>query len=219
MKGRVQWETAFFGLLAAVGLAALLVAMLLGALFAVDATDSGDTAADHVDRVVAGGGAIAIAILGLAYLTGGYVAGRMARFAGWKQGLAVWLLSALVAAVVLITAWIAGGELDPTRSIDMPSNPVDEGPLGSGPVLVLVSAALALGLSLAGGVLGERFHRALDREELEAEPEQKPEEPDTEQQPETETEPENEPASEREAEEREVGTPREDYLRLGARQP
>ena len=207
MKGRVQWETAFFGLLAAVGLAALLAAMLLGALFAVGATDSGDTAADHVDRVAAGGGSIAMAILALASLTGGYVAGRMARFAGWKQGLAVWVMSALFALVVAVTAWIAGGDLDPTKSIDTPSNPVDEGPLASGPVLVLISAALALALSLVGGVLGERFHRALDREALDAaeadrEPEQ---EPETEAQPEAETE--TEPSAAREEEERKVGSP------------
>ena len=166
MKGRVQLETAFFGLLSAVGLAALLVAMLLGALFAVGAARAGETAADQVDRVAAGGGAIAIAILALAGLTGGYVAGRMARFAGWKQGLAVWLLGALAGAVVLLTAWIAGGDLDPVKSIDLPSVPVDAGPLSNGPLLVAVAGLVALATSLAGGVLGERFHRALDREVL-----------------------------------------------------
>ena len=166
MKGRIQWETGFFGLLAAVGLAALLVAMLLGALVAVGSTDSRETAADQVDHVAAGGGGIAMAILILSYLTGGYVAGRMARFAGWKQGLAVWLLSALVAAAVLIAAWIAGGDLDPTKSISMPADPVDTGPLSSGPLILVISAALALAASLAGGVLGERFHLALDRERL-----------------------------------------------------
>jgi hypothetical protein len=171
MKGRIQWETAFFGLLSAVGLAALLVAMLLGALFAVGATDSAETAADQVDRVAAGGGAIATAILALAGLTGGYVAGRMARFAGWKQGLAVWLLGALAGAVVVLTAWIAGGDLDPVKSIDLPSVPVDAGPLSNGPLLVAVAGLVALATSLAGGVLGERFHRALDREVLD-EPEQ-----------------------------------------------
>jgi len=103
-----------------------------------------------------------MAILGLAALTGGYVAARMARFAGWKQGLAVWLMSALVALAAAVTAWIAGGELDPTESISMPSNPVDERPLSNGPVLLVLSAAVPLALSLAGGVLGERFHRALD---------------------------------------------------------
>jgi hypothetical protein len=172
MKGRIQWETGFFGLLAAIGLAALLVAMLLGGLVAVGATDSSETAGDQVDHVAAGGGAIAMVILAVSYLTGGYVAGRMARFAGWKQGLAVWVLSALVAAAAVITAWIAGGDLDPTQSISLPADPVEAGPLGTGPVLVAISAALSLGAALAGGALGESFHRALDRERLElAEPE------------------------------------------------
>jgi hypothetical protein len=208
MKGRIQWETAFFGLLAAVGLVALLVAMLLGGLFAVGAIDSGETAADQVDHVAAGGGAIAMAILALAYLTGGYVAARMARFAGWKQGLAVWLLSAVVAIVVVITAWTAGGDLDPVKSIDMPSDPVDEGPLSHGPVLIALAALIALVLSLVGGVLGERFHRALDREELEeAEPQAEPEpEADTEA---AETKADTDTAREEatEAEERKVGAP------------
>lgn len=164
MRERIQWETGFFGLLAAVGLAALLLAMLLGGLVAVGTTDTSETAADQVDHVAAAGGAIALAILALAYLTGGYVAGRMGRFAGWKQGLAVWLLSALVVAVVAITAWIAGGDLNPTQSISLPADPVDQGPLTTGSVLVLVSGAIALGASLAGGVLGERFHRALDHD-------------------------------------------------------
>jgi hypothetical protein len=189
MKGRVQLETAFFGLLAAVGLAALLVAMLLGALFAVGAASASGTAADQVDRVAAGGGAIAMAILALAGLTGGYVAGRMARFAGWKQGLAVWLLAALVAAVVVLTAWIAGGDLDPVKSIDVPSDPVDAGPLSNGPLLVAVAGLIALATSVLGGVLGERFHRALDREALD--------------EPEPQAEAKSEPEPERET----VGTP------------
>jgi hypothetical protein len=200
MKGRTQWETAFFGLLAAVGLAALLVAMLLGGLFAAGVIDSGETAADQVDHIAAGGGAIAMAILALAYLTGGYVAGRMARFAGWKQGLAVWALSALAALAVVVTACIAGGELDPVKSISLPGNPVEAGPLSHGALLVVVSAVLALVTSLVGGMLGERLHRALDREELEeAGPEA-----DTEAQEETTTDTRTASAQ---AEERKVATP------------
>jgi hypothetical protein len=182
MKGRIQWEAAFFGLLTAVGLAALLVAMLLGGWIAVGAAGPGESAADQVDRVATGGGAIALVILALAYLTGGYAAGRMARFAGWKQGLAVWLLSVLIALVVAVTSWIAGGELDPTESISMPANPVDAGPLSNGPVILALAFVIALATALAGGVLGERFHRALDREALALD------EPDAGPEPEPETE-------------------------------
>jgi hypothetical protein len=177
--GRIQWEAVFFGLLAAVGLGACLVAMVLGGLIAVGVTSSNEDAASLVDQIMAGGGAIAVAILALSYLTGGYVAARMARFDGWRQGLGIWLLSLLGVLAAAITAWIAGGQLDPTDSISLPSNPVDEGPLHQGaaviaPVLVIVPLIAAI----VGGVLGDSFHRAVDRvgtEEFEAVPGPDPE--------------------------------------------
>ena len=205
---RIQWEAVFFGLLAAVGLAACLIAMVLGGLVAAGVTDAHEEAAGLVDQMMAGGGAIAVAILALSYLTGGYVAARMARFDGWRQGLGIWLLSLIVVLAAAITAWIAGGQLDPTESISLPGNPVDEGPLHQGaavigPVLVLVPLIAAL----VGGVLGDRFHRAVDRagtEEFEAVsgPAQ---EAESEDQPEPETEAIAE--GERPARERESETP------------
>src|SRR6476646_9629710 len=88
--GRIQWEAAFFGLLAGFGLAALLVAMVIGALIAAGVTDLGQDAAGLANRLTAGGGAILISIVALGYLTGGYVAARMARFTaggrGWPSG-------------------------------------------------------------------------------------------------------------------------------------
>jgi hypothetical protein len=171
---RIQWEAVFFGLLAAVGLAACLVATVLGALIAVGVLSSHETAAGLVDQMMVGGGAISLAILALSYLTGGYVAARMARFDGWRQGLGIWLLSLIVVAVAGITAWIAGGQLDPTESISLPSNPVDAGPLHQGmAVIAPVLVVLPLLAALLGGVLGDRFHRAVDRagtEEFEAVP-------------------------------------------------
>jgi hypothetical protein len=162
--GRIQWEAVFFGWLAAIGLAASLVAMVLGGLVAAGVTSFNEDASSLVDHVTTGGGAIAIAILALAYLTGGYVAARMARFDGWRQGVGIWLLSLLLVLAAAVTAWIAGGDLDPTKSITLPSNPVDEGPLRDGGVAAVAIVALVPLLSaIVGGVLGERFHRAVDR--------------------------------------------------------
>jgi hypothetical protein len=210
--GRIQWEAVFFGLLAGVGLAASLVAMVPGGLIAAGVTSFSEDAAELVDRVMAGGGAIALAILALSYLTGGYVAARMARFDGWRQGLGIWLLSLFMVAAAAITAWIAGGQLDPTESISLPANPVDEGPLSNGaaviaPVLVL----LPLAAGLIGGVLGDHFHRAVDRagfDELEPEPAAETE-TDPETSPDARGEPDTEPMTEADSttEEREAGTP------------
>jgi hypothetical protein len=159
----IQWETVFFGLLAAVGLAALLVAMLLGGLVAAGVADFHDNAAAFFDHLTTAGGAVFGAIVALSYLTGGYVAARMARFDGWRQGLGIWLLSLLAVAAVGIAGWIGGGSLDPTESISLPSNPIDVGPLShSGWAIVAVVAAISLVAAVAGGVLGERYHRAVD---------------------------------------------------------
>jgi hypothetical protein len=162
--GRIQWEAVFFGLLSAIGLMASLTAMVVGGIVALGVTSFDDPAADIVDHVMTAGGAIPVAILGLGYLTGGYVAARMARFDGWRQGLGIWLLSVCLGLAVAIAAWVAGGDLDPTRSITLPSNPIDAGPLSqSGWIILAVAAVVALAFALLGGVLGERFHRAVDQ--------------------------------------------------------
>src|SRR5882724_8808987 len=176
---RIQWETVFFGLLAAVGLAALLVAMLLGGLVAAGVTDFRDNAATFFDHLTTAGGGVFIAIIALSYLTGGYVAARMARFDGWRQGLGSWLLSLLMAVAVGIAAWIAGGTLDPTKSISLPSNPVDTGPLNhSGWAILAVVLAVSLVAAVAGGILGERYHRAVDDAVTEVDSEDQPYGPD-----------------------------------------
>jgi hypothetical protein len=187
--GRIQWEAVFFGLLSAVGLAASLLAMVLGGLVASGVTSFHAEAASLVDHVMTAGGVIPIAILALSYLTGGYVAARMARFDGWRQGLGIWLLSVLMALAVAIAAWIAGGNIDPTKSIALPSNPIDEGPLSqSGWAILAVAALVPLLFAIVGGVLGERFHRAVDRAGLERAPAETEVEPEVAPEPETEAE-------------------------------
>jgi cytochrome bd-type quinol oxidase subunit 2 len=160
---RIQWEAVFFGLLAGVGLACLLVVMVLGGLVAAGTSDVGNSAASQVHRLSVGGGAILVAILAMSYLAGGYVAARMARFDGWRQGLGVWMLTALIVLAVAISAWLAGGRVNPVDSITLPANPIHEGPLTNGWIAAAVGAAVALASAIGGGVIGERFHRAVDR--------------------------------------------------------
>lgn len=213
--GRIQWEAVFFGLLAAIGLGASLIAMVLGGLVAAGVTDFHQDAASLVDRMAAGGGAIAVAILALAYLAGGYVAARMARFDGVRQGLGVWLLSALLILAAATTAWIAGGKLDPSDSITLPSNPIDEGPLHDGGwPLAVVAVLVPLVFAVLGGMLGERFHRAVDQVGAEpapaeeAEPQREREIDEHEAYEEGETEPDrDQPTAEQEEETRPVVWP------------
>jgi hypothetical protein len=190
---RIQWEAVFFGLLAAVGLTALLAAMALGGFVAGGVIELNDSASSLVDQMSIGGGAILIAIVALSYLTGGYVAARMARFDGWRQGVGLCLLTGLLILAVAISAWISGGDIDPTKSISLPGNPIDEGPLSdSRGIAAGVAALVALVFAIAGGILGERFHRTVDRAALEGPQPEAAAEPDTDVEPEAEPETETE---------------------------
>ena len=162
--GAIQWEAALFGWLAAIGLSALLVALVVGAGLAVGLTELGGTTSEKTETLTLGGGVLIVVILALAYLSGGYVAGRMARFDGWRQGLGVWLLALVMTGALAITAWIAGGDVNPLESLELPRIPVDEeGGLTSGGVIALAATAVVtLAAAVGGGVIGERFHRAVD---------------------------------------------------------
>ncbi|MDP9228820.1 MAG: hypothetical protein M3M99_07140 [Actinomycetota bacterium] len=169
--GAIQWEAAFFGWLAAVGLAAILVAMAAGAGVAIGITDITETAGRQAKELSLGGGALLVGILALSYLAGGYVAGRMARFDGWRQGLGVWLLALLMTAALAATAWLANGDVNPLQALELPRIPVDEGSglTRGGAIAVAATAVLTLAAAIAGGVAGESFHRAVDEAGFELE--------------------------------------------------
>ena len=170
--GTIQWEAAFFGWLVAIGLAAIMVAMVVGGGVAVGLTKIDDPAATQAEQLTLGGGAVLIAILAISYLAGGYVAGRMARFDGLRQGLGVWIVSLVMIAAAALTAWIANGDVNPLEALDLPRIPVDEeaGLSGGGTIALIAAAVVSLVAALVGGRTGERFHRAVDEAGANTEP-------------------------------------------------
>lgn len=172
--GGIKVGSAFFGWLTATGTAVLLTALLAAAGTAVGlATDtpagqvtSGAAASPGTISVV--GGIAVLVILLVAYYCGGYVAGRMARFNGLKQGLAVWLWAVVIAVVVAVLGLVAGSQFNVLGQLNsFPRIPVDEGTLTTGAVVTVVAAALvALVGALLGGLAGMHFHRRVDRATL-----------------------------------------------------
>jgi hypothetical protein len=163
--GGVNWGAAFFGWLVAVGLGALLVGLVAAMGAAVGLTDtSGTDAAGNVTEIGIGGTVVLLVMLAIAYYCGGYVAGRMSRFDGARQGLGAWLLGLIVTVVLAIAGALLGAEYNVLERLDLPALPVGDSTLASGGGLALALVVLGTLLAaLIGGKAGERYHRRVDR--------------------------------------------------------
>jgi hypothetical protein len=160
--GGVNWGASFFGWLVAVGIAALLIAILVAAGAAVGLTESDVT--NDADEITLGGGIALVVVLILAYYTGGYVAGRLSRFDGARQGIATWAIALIVTVGLALAAVIFGDEYNVLEQLNLPSIPTGDETLATGGVIAL--AAIAVGTllaAMAGGKVGERYHRRVDR--------------------------------------------------------
>jgi hypothetical protein len=175
--GGIKVGSAFFGWLTATGMAVLLIAVLAAAgvafgvatnttvVQAVQESAAGTGTAQTVGLV---GAITLLVVLLLAYYCGGYVAGRMARFNGLRQGFAVWLWGVAIALIVAGTAAIAGAKFDIFAQLNLPRLPVNEGQVTAvGAIAIGAAIVAALVGALLGGLAGMRFHRTVDRAGLE----------------------------------------------------
>ncbi|WP_426979612.1 hypothetical protein ACQCSU_10300 [Pseudarthrobacter sp. O4] len=166
--GGIQIGSAFFGWLAATG-----TAVLLTALVAAAGTAVGLATNTSVNEAVSGGNEtvgligiiVLLVILFVAYYCGGYVAGRMARFNGAKQGFMVWVWAIIAAVVVAILGLVAGQKYNILANLNsFPRIPVNEGQLSTMSIIAaVVIAAVALLGAVLGGLAGMHFHRKVDR--------------------------------------------------------
>jgi hypothetical protein len=166
--GGMKFGSCFFGWLAASGTAVLLAALVTGVGAALGLSrdvERAGTSPAQAESVGLVGGLVLLAIIFVAYLTGGYVAGRMARFNGLKQGLGVWLWAVIIAILVGLAGWLADARFDVlARTNTFPRLPLNEGTLTMGGIIVAIGvvAASLIG-ALLGGLAGMRYHRRVDR--------------------------------------------------------
>jgi hypothetical protein len=162
--GGIRWGSAFFGWVTAMGMVGLLAALVTAggaALGLVNPTFDPATTAPAMGVAAA---AAVLAIIFVGYYCGGYVAGRMARFAGARQGVAVWLLTLFLAVIGAVIATATGAVSGP-RIDELVRLPMSGGVLSAG------AAALAVGVlvvtlvgAVLGGLAGMRYHRRVDRD-------------------------------------------------------
>jgi hypothetical protein len=163
--GGVNWGAAFFGWLVAIGLAALLVGLLAAMGAAVGLTELSESEAAGNASEIGIGGAIALLLaLAIAYYCGGYVAGRMSRFDGARQGMGAWLIGLIVTVVLAIAGALLGAEYNVLEQLDLPALPVGDSELASGGALALALVVVVTLLAASGGgKAGEHYHRKIDR--------------------------------------------------------
>jgi len=167
--GGLNWGAAFFGWLVAIGVASLLTAILSAAGAAIGLTSTspsqaGSQASESAGTVSIVGGIVLLVILMLAYYAGGYVAGRMSRFDGPRQGLGVWLIGLIVTVVLAVAGVLLGSEYNVLSQLNLPRIPVDEGSLATGGLIALVAIMVGTVLAaMAGGKQGTHYHRKIDR--------------------------------------------------------
>jgi hypothetical protein len=168
--GGVKIGSAFFGWLTATGMAVILVALLAAAgtrlVLAADTPveDAANGVAEPETIGVAGVVGLLI-ILFVSYYCGGYVAGRMARFDGAKQGVAVWLWAVIIAIVIAILAAVLGSQFNILANVNsFPRIPLSEGDLTAGSIITAIAVAIvSLGGAILGGLAGMRYHRRVDK--------------------------------------------------------
>jgi hypothetical protein len=164
--GGVKIGSAFFGWLTATGTAVLLTAVIAAAGTAIGvASGASSTLVGQVAPAVGVRADIAIlVVMLLAYYCGGYVAGRMARFNGIKQGVAVWVWGVVVGLVVAALGAIAGSRFDLLATLNgFPRLSVNTGDLGHAALTAVLAIVAALVGAVFGGLAGMRFHRRVDR--------------------------------------------------------
>lgn len=166
MYGGVDWLASFLGFVFVIVIGALfsLVAgLVLGPLgFSLD-LGGGEIGAAVITGLV-----ILAVLIFLAYFFGGYVAGRLARFDGGRNGAMLLLWSFIAVALLVLAGGVFGGFLPAGLSEAIQSNVLST--IGGLSQLGLVGALVAAGTLLAallggilGGRLGSRYHAEIDR--------------------------------------------------------
>ena len=157
--GRIRWGSAFFGWVTAMGTVGLLSALLAAGGVALGVVNPAPAPAIGI-----GGAAVLLAIIFVGYYCGGYVAGRMARFAGARQGVAVWLWTLFLAVIGAVIATVSGAVSGP-RLDELIRLPMSGGVLSAGGATLAVAVlVVTLVGAVLGGLAGMRYHRKVDRD-------------------------------------------------------
>ena len=164
--GGIDLPASFVGMLTAIAMLVLLGG-IVGAAFGVIGYQTGLSGND-VEDISIGSLIGGIAVIFVAYVIGGWTAGRIARYDGAVNGLMTGIWTLVLAAALSALAYFFGNEYDVLRNVDLPQwfdrDALTTAAFVSGAVTV-VTMLLA---GVIGGLWGSRYHRVADQSLLEA---------------------------------------------------
>jgi hypothetical protein len=161
--GGINWGADFFGWLVAVAVTVLLAGIIGGVAAGTGAEEELLPTASDAELGLAAILTLTVVLL-IGYYAGGYVAGRMSRFDGPRQGFGVWLIGLLVTIAAVAAGTFLGSEYNVLDRVDLPSIPLSTDEMTTGGVVL--AAVLLLGTllaALAGGSVGRHYHARVDR--------------------------------------------------------
>jgi hypothetical protein len=159
--GPISIVSVLAGVLVAYG-SFVILAAIAGGIVAALGTDWATDLSSNWQELGTAGGLIGAGCLFLAYVAGGYVAGRMARRAGVANGFLTFLLGlGIVIGVGAVVSMQAGTEeiVDQLRTLGVPTRWNEWQDVGT--IAGIASVAAILLGSLLGGALGDRWHGKL----------------------------------------------------------
>jgi hypothetical protein len=160
-----KFGAAFFGWLVAISMTVLLAgvagAIATGVEFVVNFTRA--EAEQRAGTLGIAAAVILVLTVSLAFYTGGYVAGRLARFDGARQGFGVWMFALIITVVAAGVVALANTQDDVVGRIDLPNVPLSDSTLTTGAISTAVALVLlTLLAALLGGTTGRRYHDKID---------------------------------------------------------
>jgi MFS family permease len=158
--GGIDIPATLVGMLTALSTTLILAGLVGAAVGAVGYQTGLESDAQDLSTASLIGG---VAVLFVAYLIGGWAAGRIARYDGARNGFATGIWTLILAAIVSgLAAWL-GSEYDVLRNVDLPqwfsTDAFTMTAIASGIAAVI---AMFVGGTI-GGHMGERYHRRADR--------------------------------------------------------
>jgi hypothetical protein len=163
--GGFNFGAAFFGWLVANSVSVLLIGLLsaVGSAVALNKINTAGQAAANAGTVGITGAIGLLIAMAIAYYAGGYVAGRMSRFDGARQGLGAWLIDIIAIVLLGIAGAVLGSQYNLLQKVNLPSLPVDGSSFTTGGLITMLALLIVTALAaIVGGKAGVRYHHKVD---------------------------------------------------------